>query len=281
MACERGETSTNVKRILPRQSLCTVVLVVSTMSACSSPARVPDKAEAIRNGDALAQKGQYVQAAAAYRMAVGVDPTDGELRMKLANTYWSAENWGEATLQAVRAADLVRGTSAAEILAASFLLPQELYREAFEHASAAVKQEPENVVALIIIGNAKAHLQSSTIALLKINDAVSRGGDYKPWPGQVRGVVLRRDDEEAESAFRKALRLAPNNNAARMSLANFLWAAGRADEGEEPLRQWADVSSEALPKRILGRFCVSRGRIAEGEQYLKVAAATGDRERPS
>ena len=94
MACERGETSTNVKRILPRQSLCTVVLVVSTMSACSSPARVPDKAEAIRNGDALAQKGQYVQAAAAYRMAVGVDPTDGELRMKLANTYWSAENWG-------------------------------------------------------------------------------------------------------------------------------------------------------------------------------------------
>ena len=96
--------------------------------------------------------------------------------------------------------------------------------------------------------------------------------------GSVRGVVLRRDDEEAESAFRKALRLAPNNNAARMSLANFLWAAGRADEGEEPLRQWADVSSEALPKRILGRFCVSRGRIAEGEQYLKVAAATGDRD---
>jgi tetratricopeptide (TPR) repeat protein len=66
---------------------------------------------------------------------------------------------------------------------------------------------------------------------------------------------------------------------ARLGFASFLWAVGRLDEGADVLKRAADDDpGHAFLGRALGLFYLSRGRDAEAEKYLKVAASTNDRD---
>jgi tetratricopeptide (TPR) repeat protein len=264
----------------PLGAICVYVsLLLLPAVGCTARDPAVAKAESVRQGDELMAKKQYAQAAAAYRVAIENDPLDGHVRMALAKAYVSAENWPLAGPEAVRAADLLPDSIDAQLQAAELLLGPGWYVDAAERAAAVLQQQPENISALMILGNAKARLRSSALALFKLDEAVRLGGDEERVRADLRSNVSSSDDRAAEEAFRKAVRIDPTHLSAQIALANFLWATRRADEAEQPLKFVAErEQSGGFTNRVLGGFYLSRHRLAEAEKHLKTAAMLGDRE---
>ena len=193
-----------------------------TAVACKSPDPAALKAESIRRGDELTAKKQYAQAAEEYLAGVETDPLDGHLRMRLAKAYVSAEDWALAGPAAVRAADLLPDDRDAQLQAAELLLGSGWFPDAAERASKVLLKEPGNVDAIMLVGNAKAQLRSSALALSKLEEAIRVGADYEGVRLGLRPSVSSSDDTAAELAFRKAVQVAPANLSTHIALANFL-----------------------------------------------------------
>jgi cellulose synthase operon protein C len=260
--------------VSPPSSLVLLIL----LAACTrDPAAV--KADAIRRGDDLVARRQYPRAVEAYQAAVKSDPSDGEARLKLAKAHLSAENWSDAASEAVRAADVLPGNVEAQRLATTMLLAQDRFGEAAERALALVRAHPEDPAALVLWGNATARLHASTWALHKLPAAIRVPDQYERQRREIRPPNAPSEEKAAELAFRRALQLAPTLVEAQLALVNFLWAAGRPDEGEPLLRRAADgLPGHAAVNYALGGFYLARGRGVEAEPYLKNAAAAGERE---
>jgi protein O-GlcNAc transferase len=158
--------------------------------------------------------------------------------------------------------------------------------------SAFLHDDPNNVDALILWGNATARLRDSTAALYGLADVIHDKTLFDAARRTLRSSVSSTDDAAAEGAFRKAAGLAmartdspafrkrlgffPAPTEAQLALANFLWVTGRPDESDALLRAAADqVPGHPLVNYVLGRFFLSRHRGNEAEHYLKNAAAAG------
>jgi Flp pilus assembly protein TadD len=129
-------------------------LLLLVVAACSSHKPTPSKEDSVRLGDALAEKKEYAQAIAAYRAASQSDPEDGQVRLKLARVYAAVANWGSALREAQGAADLRPTDADAQLFAGQMLLGPGWSIDAAERARAALRQQPENIQALILLGNA-------------------------------------------------------------------------------------------------------------------------------
>jgi tetratricopeptide (TPR) repeat protein len=242
---------------------------------CRTPTLTPE--EAIRRGDELAAKKEYAEAIASYRSAVQSNPGDGKTRLKLANAYLSAGQWGNAAPEAIRAADLLPNDTDAQVLAISMMLGQQRFVDALDRAVARLQHDPDNPELLIHFGNAKARLPGFWFALSKLEEALRLGQNYEAVRANLRPPTAASDDAEALAAFRRALQLKPRSIMAQMALANFFWAVGRPEDGEEPLAQ-AARQYDILANRALALYYVRNGRSSEAEPYLKVAASSGDRD---
>jgi tetratricopeptide (TPR) repeat protein len=251
------------------------LLVVSC--GCGNPAAT--KAEAVAEGDRFTKEGKHGDAIQAYRRAVSADPSDGAVRLKLANAYWSGEQWMNGSTEAVRAADLLPGDASVQVFAAEHLLYMGRFVDAADRVDKVLAKQPRYAAALVVLGNARAELLDSQWALQKLRSVARNVRAYEAARPDARPPRGSPNDAEAERAFRAALRIAPDEWEPRVALANFLWAAGRQDEAEPILRELADGSPDDLIlNHALGGYYLSRGRAEEGERYFRNAAATGDRE---
>jgi tetratricopeptide (TPR) repeat protein len=253
------------------------VLVMA--GACDSPDPAVLKAEAVRRGDDLVRKQQYIEAASAYQVAVSNDPKDAGLRLKLAAAHRLANQWSEAAREATVAADLLPGDREAQLLAVAGLIGQSQFVDAADRISPVLKSNPDDAAALVLFANASAQLVTVTWALVKLEEAMRLGRDVEAARLHLRPMTLASNDRDAEHAFRRALGIAPTMPEARLGFASFLWAAGRLDEGADVLRRAADDDpGHAFLSRALGLFYLSRARDAEAEKYLNIAASTDDRD---
>jgi len=257
-----------------RRFWCIAAAVV--LVACSSHDPTEPKLESLRRGDDLAARRQYREAIGAYRRAVNSDPKDGTARLKLANAFAAVSDWRPATTEAIRAADLLPDNVEAQLLAARLILSQTRFVDAVERTSAVLKNHADDATALIIWGNATAHLLNSAWALDMLSAAIRDKNTFYDARRRFRQRTARADDDAAEAAFRKAERLAPTMTESQLALANFLWTAGRPDEGEAHLRRAAEQNpGDGIANRALGAFYIARQRDAEGERFLRNAATTG------
>lgn len=260
-----------------RVSSCTrAALLALAIAACDTADPAREKVERIRLGEeALAQK-KYARAASEFARAVKADPRDGQLRMKLAETALLAEKWKQASDEAARAADLLPGDENVQLRAAELMLDQQRFVDVQARMTAILKQQPDNVNALMLLGNAIAHIQNSAWAIFSLAESILNPYEFTATRGDIRPGTARSDDEAAEAAFRSALQLAPESMEVKFAFANFLWATGRPDEAEPHLKAFADgYPGHALANHALGNFYLSRRRDREGERYLKEASKQG------
>jgi predicted Zn-dependent protease len=250
--------------------LAVATLITLAAPACSHEGGATETADAIRRGDALATQHKYREAAAEYAKAVAMDRSNGRLRFTLANTYRKAQQWSEASKEAIRAADLLPDDNDAQLLAADMLMPMGRHAEAVERMNRLLTKSPHNVGAIVRIGIAKASLRNSTWALFQLKDSIGDDARFETERTKVRTVNGDTDDAAAEYWLWAALGEAPDSHYAQIALANFLWATGRPDESEELLR--AAMPAYAIAVNALGVLLASRGRFAEAEPLLKSAA---------
>lgn len=262
-----------------------VVFLLIVATACRqrlSPEQ--QRAEFIKQGDALMAKGDHVGAATAYGQAAQHGSPDGPLMLKGATANMLAGKFRVALTPAVQAAELMPDNVDAQLLAARLMLTQRQFNDVKHRMAAILQRHPNSIEALIELGHARAHLQNRAAALLGFSvartkdefDGMALQARFPSGPRQP-GITAN-DLDAAEQAFKSAVNVDPHHPKAQLALANFLWWAGRADEAESALKSVADEHPEERTATLaLGAYYRLVHRPTEAEHYLKLAAQNDPR----
>jgi tetratricopeptide (TPR) repeat protein len=138
-------------------------------------------------------------------------------------------------------------------------------------ADAALALDSTSVDGHVLRGNALGGLDDLDHALGEMEEALrldpARGVTYT----QLALVEAARGQAgAAETAFQRAIELAPNEVGCHLALANFYWSSGRLSEAEKALESALalDPNSEST-NRALAVFSLASGRVEQAERYLK------------
>ena len=249
------------------------VVVAVTLVACSAD-RETRKQQFVASGDRFTDEGKHREASIEYRNAVQLDPMFGEGRRKLAESLERIGNDSAALGEFVRAADLLPNDVAVQLKTGTLLLTARRVDDALARADAVIKLEPGNVEAHVLRGNALGGLNDFEKALKEMEEALrldpTRGATYT----QVGLVESARGRQaEAETAFKRAIELAPTWTEGRLALANFYWASRRQVDAARVLEAALKQSPDSEPaNHTMAIFSLATGRIREAEQYLKQLA---------
>jgi tetratricopeptide (TPR) repeat protein len=240
------------------------------LSACSGPSAD----EHFAKGNTYFDAGQVKEAIVEYKLALQVDPRRGDVLLKLGDADMKVGDLRAALGDYVRAADVLAGSAEAQVKAGGMLLLARQFEDAKARAEKALQIEPQNVDAIILMGNSLAGLKNLDGAIGEYQEALALNPAADAASANL-GVIqlLRGQKEAAEATFTKAVASAPKSVNARMALANFYWASGRQKEAEETLKAALALDPDNLASnRALGVFYMATGRGAEAEPYFKTIA---------
>jgi tetratricopeptide (TPR) repeat protein len=145
-------------------------------------------------------------------------------------------------------------------------------------ARAALKKNPKNVAALILLGNALAGLKDLESAVELSQQAAllepQKSGIYRNM-----GVfqMARGEIDLAERAFKRALEVDPKSVSACLSLAELYRISGRANQTEATLRQALAIDPRhVMANQAMASFFVRGDPRSGGRAYLESGVRTGE-----
>lgn len=248
--------------------------VLATSLAIGAACRAPSVAELVARARTYVASSRLPEAELEYQRAIQADPARGDLRLELADLYLKTGDEKLAFDETMKTADLLPNDAAVQIRAGSMLLAAHAFDDARTRANAALKLEPKNANAAILLGNALAGLSDLEGALAEYQDAIAMNPSEDAAYTNIAAIRLvhgRR--EEAEASFRKAIAVAPRSVSARMAYANFLWASGRLAEAEGALKDVLAIDrANESANHALGALYLTTGRAAEAEPYFRALA---------
>ena len=141
--------------------------------------------------------------------------------------------------------------------------------------------DPSNVDALIVHGNALAALKDLDGATKEVQEAIDLDPDRAQGYSSLAVIRLAQGDrDQAKAAFEKAVSVDPRSLNARLALANFQWGVGDSAGAEQSLKKALEIDPKnALANRALATYYIGARRPTEAEPFLKAAAesaGTGD-----
>ena len=250
------------------------------MTGCREAPPPLSRAEHIRLAEEALKQEKYLDAAQAYERAALTGPPDGVLFKKQAEALSNAWNFVEAAGPARRAADLLPEDEEAQLLAATVLLRRRGFDEVVERMKAFLARRPGHVEGSIALANAMARLTNPNSALA----AFVRTRDHHDYQGliaTIRDGATRWTDLDAEQTFQRAMNVAPDDVMLQLAMANFLVAAGRADEAGSVLERLTKrYPNRARANHVLGVYYLQHGRVAEAERLLQRALPADYDQRP-
>jgi len=246
-----------------------VVLASAFAAGCSKSA-----ADYVKSGDAFAKDGKPREALIEYRNAVQKEATNGQARLKMAETHEKLGEIPQAFREYVRAADLLQKDAAVQVKAGTFLLLAGRTEDAKVRAERALAVDPRNVEAQLLLGNASAGLKDLDGALKQVEEAIALAPSSDRGYSSLGMIQLAKGDAAAaEAAFRKAVDVGPKSVQAHLGLGNFLWAANRRDEAVVQLDQAIALEPKnVLANRLMATFHVSGPTPEKAEPYFKALA---------
>jgi len=250
------------------------VLSILTLSvfACTSDPKVLTERHVTR-GDRYLAEGKYGEAIIEYRTALSYSPRSGEAHLRLAEAHVKNDDLRSAYPEFLRAADSLLDDEAVQLKAGNLLLMAGKYQDAKTRARAALKKNPKNVAALVLLGNALAGLKDLESAVELSQQAAllepQRSGLYRNM-----GIfqLARGEVDLAEKAFKRALEVDPKSVSACLSLAELYRISGRAHQAEAVLRQALAIEPRhIMANQAMASFLIHADRAREAEPYLRTA----------
>jgi tetratricopeptide (TPR) repeat protein len=263
-------------RYSPLRAFSALLLASTLLSACSNPET--QKLEHLKKGDEFAKEKKDEFAVIEYASAVELDPTFGEARLKLAETYERLGNFRAAHPEFIRAADALPDNREAQFKAIQVLALNGRFEDAKARAEALLRKNPNDIDAMLLRANAMASLRDPAGAIGDIEEALKLDPSSGAALVTMGAVKLQGGDvKQAEAAFRQAIAVNPADVNARLALANFFLATKRSTEAEAVLKEvLAKEPKHLLANRLLAAVYVSSDRTAEAEQPLKVVAESSN-----
>jgi tetratricopeptide (TPR) repeat protein len=257
-----------------RRTVCSVLVVVSTIcAACSTDPEVA-KQEYFAEGNRYMAGKKYMEAIVSYRNAIKQDDKFGEARLKLAEAYFATNDVRNALAESVRAADIMPDNVDAQLSAGALLLAARRYPEARARATAALSKEPRNARALVLLGNSLAGLKEVDAAIEQVEQAIDEDPSLTLSYANLGDLYSAKGDKEAAlSAFTRAVDADPKAVFPHLSLANFLWSSGKRDEAERELKTALELEPQSPGvNRALATFYIVQNNLAAAEPYMKAYA---------
>lgn len=249
----------------------------------------PERAGGYMNlANAYLNMHQYEAAIAAYDKAVALQPTNGDVRLRLAEAYRRAGMFGRAEEEARRVTELDR----IEWRVRAYAFLGQLYEQTRRvgHAEHAYR------LAIALNGGKPGHLHIRLAALLArqqrlteaealLRQVVQDGGKgLQLWAWQTLGQVYEAQKEwnEAEHAYREAIAVSPERDDSRLMLARVLRRVERFDEAEALYKEVTEGGNAGWRGQAwfeLGTLYESQQRWAEAESaYRQALAVASQRE---
>jgi tetratricopeptide (TPR) repeat protein len=254
------------------RSICLAALVCSLVVSCSRDPQQEAKTH-FQKGEGHLKAGKLPEAEVEFKAALQNDPRMGAAYFQLGEIYHRQEN--PAAFEAyIRASDLLPNDATAHIKAANYLIAGGRYEDGRTTALKAVKLDPKNIEALILVGNASAGLNELDNAIQQLQAAQKLdASDPRVYTNLGWFEARRGQSDRAESVYRSAIATAPKSAAAHLALANYLIATGKRDEGERGLRTAVSVEPTHVPSlRAMGWYLSMVNRPKEAEPFLVDAA---------
>ena len=229
----------------------------------------------IKSGDAYRAQKKYDDAIVEYRRAVQAVPTSGLAHLRLAETYAETNAIVESLPEYVRAADRLIDDRALQLKAGNLLLLAGRWQDAKNRARAVLRNDPKNVPALVLLGNALAGVRNLDEAIDVAQRAIEADPGRPGLHGNLGTLQMAKGDRDlAEAAFKKAVEMAGKNPGPYLSLSNFYRSGGKLVDAERLLRQAYEFAPRDIKvNRALGSLMVEANRSPEAEQYIKASAA--------
>ena len=205
-------------------------------------ARAQDGADALARGEELLQRREFAAAEAALRQATAADP----------------------------------GSTSARVSLALALLYQRKVGEAVEEGRTAVAGDPESVEARQVYGRALAAAGRPLEAARELELVlVAKPDDPVPLEALARAYAVAQDDR-ALAAHEKLVELKPEIPQSHLRLAEYLWATGETERGN----QVAADALGAFPEQgqlhaVYGRALFSQDRVVDAARQLSLAREGG------
>lgn len=251
------------------------VVTILAASACSDPeAR---KQQFLERGNALAAEGKYQEAVLEYRNAIRLDRLFGEARFQLAEAYAQIQS-PDAAREYIRAADLLPERADVQTKAALVMLMTGEFEGARKYIDAALKVDPNNVDAQIMLANSLAGLKDVAGAVRELEEAMQLAPeDSRPYLNLGRIRVSEGRGAEAEAAFKRAVEIDPRSISAKLALAYYYWSVQRVDDVHRTLQDaLATDPDDMLTNRLLAIFYAGQNRLADAEAPLQHLVARKD-----
>ena len=233
-------------------------------------------------GDAYAAQGKLAEAVIEYRSATKADPSLADAEVKLADALDKIGNKPGALTAMERAANLLPRDAAVQTRAGSMLLLAGRTEDAKARADRALAIDPKRVDALVLRANALAGLSDLDGAIAEIERALA----LEPSAGILANVgtlrLARKEPQQAEDAFRRAIAAAPNTATPHLALANFHWASGRFEAAEAEFQAALRAEpTHPLALRSTAVFYLSTSRPAQAEPYMRRRAEASTAAAPT
>ena len=232
-------------------------------------------AEYAQRGTQYATQGKHLEAIVEYRNAVEAEPTLGDAHYRLGLSYEAIGDFGRASREYIRASDLLPADAKVQVKGASMHLLSRNFEAARACADRALKADPKNAVAQVLLAHSLAGLKQSGAALSNIQKAIAldptRGDTYADL---AVFQMAKGSPEQAEANLKRAVEIDPGSARSQLTLASFLWAQGRFNEAEAQLKRAVDAQpdGDVTASRALATFYLGLNRTAEAEVHLRSIA---------
>jgi tetratricopeptide (TPR) repeat protein len=282
-----ASTEATMKRILVLTTLiATAILGVVLAGAIWKGSRLTS-AGFLESGRQYFKQQKYPEAAVQFLNAIQKDPRNRDARYYLGLSYIQQRNLGAAAQQFVALLEYYPDDTQANLALGKLYLTggqsdREFFHKAGQIAEKVLAGQPDNVEALILLGNAAAGMEdyrSSEEVFGKVTALDARNVEALLSIGTIRR--LEKDNAAAEQALLKAREINPKERAVLISLATYYASTGDAARAgafyTEALKLYPadpEVYNQAL------RFYFAAKRFDEVERILRTAQDKGPKDTP-
>ena len=249
-----------------------VTAVVVAGSACADAARARQRY--LESGDRYFSEQKFSQALIEYRNSIKEDPAFGEARRALAETYFKLGQPERGFKEYMRAADLLPDRPDVQVRAGNLLLLSGAFDDAKQRAEKVLAQNPKDVGAQVLLGNALGGLQDMDGAFTQIEEAAALDPKNSAVYGSLATLELTRGNrDKAEAAFLNAVRVSPDSPLVHVALGNFYWSTGDVARAEKHLLEAVSLDpKDGMPRRALALLYLTSRKHAQAETHLQELA---------
>jgi Tfp pilus assembly protein PilF len=262
-----------------------VIVLLALMAGCSKDPKVQrDKYSA--SGQKYLTAKKYEEAAIEFRNALRIDKAHIPSLLGIAKAFQQTGNHQDAIAVYQQVIKLDGKNVPARLQLGEYMIlggaqKPDFFKQAQLMAEEALKVEPSNVEALILLANAYSGQNDIDKAMPMYEKALSLDPrNLKATLNMAAAQFRKKDTQAAEATFNKALQQHPEDIQPHMGIAAFYSATQRPQETENHLRKAFDLApADTRSLYALAAFYLSANKPAEAERVFKDAIARKPRER--